>query len=132
MKCMNCNKDLSVTKGQKPKKYCNDSCKMRYFRSKVVTKGEKGLADRMSEELSKKDEEQELRQVEIEGESQNARSAREYREFQKEWIKDACEEYRDNKEGYSKFDDRANCRTCGRPYLRHHEARYVVQHGGLL
>jgi len=74
------------------------------------------------------DEEQELRQVMMEGETQNSRSAREYREFQKKWIKGACEEFKDKNLSRRSLD----CAKCGKPYLNHHEARYVVQHGNLL
>ena len=63
----------------------------------------------------------------IDGEAPNARSAREYREYQKEWIKGACEEFKVVVVGKD-----LKCVRCKKPYLRHHEARYVVQHGNLL
>ena len=76
----------------------------------------------------KNKEEQELQKsVVFDGESPNCRSSREYREFQKEWIKGSCEEFR-----YDENLKTTKCKRCTKPYLRHHEARYVVQHGGLL
>ncbi len=64
----------------------------------------------------------------VEGETPNCRSAREYRESQKEWIKGSCQEYR----GVAWDKKHALKCKCGKPYIRHHEARYVVQHAGLL
>ena len=91
-----------------------------------------------------KTEEQELRKsVVIEGETPNCRSAREYREFQKEWIKGSCKEWVEgdkaiqcgkchNPSCTNCFPKHRKCNRCNKPYLRHHEARYVVQHAGLL
>ncbi len=115
MTCLNCGKPLESS-GTKPKKYCNDSCKMAIYRKN------------RNEDLEKSNaEEEKLRKVVIEGETSNCRSAREYREFQKEWIEGACEEYEPHQ-----HDLGIKCKRCNKPYLRHHEARYVVQHGELL
>ena len=81
-----------------------------------------------------KTEEQELQKsVVIEGETPNCRSAREYREYQKEWIKGSCKKFDQDltKAQFGTGDPNMKCK-CGKPYLRHHEARYVVQHAGLL
>lgn len=119
MNCLNCDKELSVTKGQKPKKYCNDSCKMAFYRRN------------RNEELEESNaEEEKLREVVIAGESPNARSSREYGEFQKEWIKGSCDEYEMMDSLILKLG--VVCKKCEKPHLRHHEARYVVQHGNLL
>ena len=74
----------------------------------------------------KSTEEQELQKsVVVEGETPNCRYAREYREFQKNFVKGSCEKYdEDEKTG--------KCRRCRKPYLRHHEARYEVFHSEVI
>ena len=118
MKCLNCEKEISVTEGHNKRKYCNGSCRTSYFRKKDVTEGSV-----LVEEKDERVEEQELQSIEIEGETPNARYAREYREFQKKWIKGSCD----------KFEDKGNgkCKKCKKPFERHHEARYRVFHEGV-
>ena len=72
--------------------------------------------------------EEELREVTVEAATPNWWSAKEYRKFQKKIVKGSCDEYEDNKRGYPRWDERAKCRTCGKLYSRHREARYEVFH----
>ena len=106
MKCLNCDIDIPES-SRRPSKYCSDRCRMAYKRNK-----------RTPEIIN----EQDLRKsVLIEGETPNARYSREYREFQKKFVKDSCEEF-------SEDEETGKCKRCRKPYLRHHEARYRVYH----
>ncbi len=113
MNCLTCNAETGGIK-----KWCNDSCKQRYYRNEKKNRN-------AEERENRNDEENRLRSVEVEGEAPNCRSAREYREFQKNWIKKSCDKFSaDNVTG--------TCDKCRQPYLKHHEGRYEVYHSEVL
>lgn len=107
MNCLNCGVEL-IQSGTKPRQYCDNACRM---------------ARKRTEERKRTDEDNLRKASMLVKETPNCRSAREYREFQKKWIKGACEEFEEKESGKCK---------CGKPYLRHHEARYRVYHSELL
>lgn len=118
MKCLNCDLELQPS-SRRPSKYCSDRCRMAFARNKRTDSPR--INEQIEEDANKRTEEQELQKAAvIDGETPNAKSAREYREWTAENTKGACESFLGVCAWY------VNCETCGKAYSNHHEARYMV------
>ena len=136
MECLNCGKGFEGKRSTA--KFCKESCRIAFNRKVTVTDSVTGEVLSVTKKDFSVTGDISVTEIEpsvmaayyVNGEAPNARSAREYREFQREWIKGSCEKFGGIKLADGLFN--AGCEKCKKPYLRHPEVRYVVQYPGLL